>query len=106
MFYRVDFTCEKTNEVQVISDIDDTIKASDPECHSKSECLKTLSPEQLGRYMAGVDNRLEFDEIYPGLAEFQLALSLGPAYTRLKSSRQLFPRSPIPLSARPRETAT
>jgi len=108
--YDVQFGCAKTGVliedvtnnggVQVLSDVDDTIKSPYPQCTEISNCeLKDLK-----HYFAGADVRLNDGEFYPGVAEFMLGLALGPgADCSLENSTTFVPAKPMLLSARPNE---
>mmetsp|Transcript_16541 Transcript_16541/g.36005 ORF Transcript_16541/g.36005 Transcript_16541/m.36005 type:complete len:517 (+) Transcript_16541:420-1970(+) len=90
--------------LQIYSDTDDTIKCTDTQCLTPAECRSV--PEYLS-YVGGYDTSLEHDEIYPGLPELMLGISLGPGYDpRTDSSSSWFvPPRPGVMSARYREVS-
>jgi len=71
---------------RAFSDIDDTMK-----CSNRAR-------------FHGIDTNCDFKgEIYPGVAQFQLEIGMGPYENTDEAGKQLEPPSPVPLSARPRE---
>jgi len=71
---------------RAFSDIDDTMK-----CSNRAR-------------FHGIDTNCDYKgEIYPGVAQFQLEISLGPHENINEAGSQLEPPSPVPLSARPTE---
>eukprot|EP00567_Pseudictyota_dubia_P007443 CAMPEP_0197439058 /NCGR_PEP_ID=MMETSP1175-20131217/5879_1 /TAXON_ID=1003142 /ORGANISM="Triceratium dubium, Strain CCMP147" /LENGTH=547 /DNA_ID=CAMNT_0042968889 /DNA_START=52 /DNA_END=1695 /DNA_ORIENTATION=+ len=117
--YDVEFGCAETGVlgvdvargggVQVLSDVDDTIKCPFPQCAELRDC----SPLDVKHYLAGVDVRLEDGEFYPGVAELMLGLALGPGAnatgnataneTTSAAPPAFVPAKPMLLSARPNE---
>lgn len=95
----VTFDSVDRGSYQVLSDIDDTITCSDPSgtCDSIPSCTFEGTVKE---FVSGVDRRLEHKEMYPGVAELQLALALG--HKNGDDGRDI-PSKPILLSARPRE---
>ena len=79
--------------LQVLSDVDDTIACASPStCDSIPSCVSYS--------LAGIDNRLEHKEMYPGVGELMNGLALGP---NDGNEGQYVPAKPMLLSARPRE---
>jgi hypothetical protein len=101
--FSAEFQCAPlhTDGVAVLSDVDDTILAAHPHCHSYSECL--LSPADMKHFLAGVDDRLEGKRIYPGARSLYLGLALGKDYA---GDDSVIPVKPKLLSARPAEAGS
>ena len=89
------------------------IKCSNPQCAgSVSDC----SPSEVSHYLAGIDHRLESDELYPGVKEIAIGIGLGPNFDygdslkKLKKEEKVVdtgvPLRTILLSARPREAGS
>merc|ERR1719162_100059 len=71
---------------RAFSDIDDTMK-----CSNRAR-------------FHGIDTNCDFKgEIYPGVAQFSLEISLGPGENINEAGNRLEPPSVVPLSARPTE---
>ena len=92
-------TTSTNGGLQVLSDVDDTLKCANPSttCDSIASC--TLEGT-IKSYLSGIDRRLEHKEMYPGAAELLLGLALGPEDG---NGGQYSPSKAMLLSARPRE---
>lgn len=93
---------EKGGGLQIYSDTDDTIKCTDTQCLTPVECRSI--PDYLS-YIGGYDTRLEHGEIYPGVPELMLGISLGPGYDPRTDSYWFTPPRPGVMSARFREVS-